>query len=179
MPAPVGRQRVDPEPQRDADWLQAGLDRLQQRDRAVDASRHRDRDATLRDGQRSRSQRPRERRVQRIGRQRDAFAIVLGRTQLRFQRGRPDARSIEQVESLDQPAGQRCRGRRVRTGEERWRAAATTPCVRDQLDPQRVAAAGVAGLAVHGAVPGRSGVREVERVTRSPHRCTYAQGSGS
>ena len=103
--------------------------------------------------------------MQRIGRERDAFAIVLGRTQLRFQGRRPNARSIEQVASLDQPAGQRRRRRRVRTGERAVAGDRHQAVLGNQLDPQLIATAGVAGLAVDGAVSGRSGVREVERVT--------------
>ncbi len=111
----VGRAGVDPQPQGDADRLEAGLDRLQQRDRRVDAARHRHRHAAGDDGHPRRVEGGRERPVQGIGGEGDARAVALPRREHRLELRAPD-RARRRADRGPAPARRRARRRPSRAG---------------------------------------------------------------
>ena len=73
----VRRARIDPEPQGHAHGAQAGFERLQQGDRAVDAAGHGHGDPVAVGVERLLLEGAGERRVQGVGREGDALAVVL------------------------------------------------------------------------------------------------------
>ena len=119
-PLTVGRARIDPQPQRDADGLEPSLDRLQQRDRRVDPAGHGDGDAARRGRQVGHCERGRKRPVQGVGGKGDTAAVRLGRREHRLEVGGADPSRVQEhrgprrarrrARRLPSRAGRRTRG---------------------------------------------------------------------
>ena len=166
-PIGVGRERVDPEPERDAERVRR---RLRQRDGRVHATGHRDRQPAAARHLRAAGDGVAEGGVERVHRHLDAAGARTGDAARAVCVVGAEARRVEQAPSLGrvrQPGGRRGRGR-ARIGAEPDRRDA--PVLQREREPHAVVAGPAAGtpLAV-GSLDG-SGPGEVDHATLSTAR---------
>ena len=149
-----GRLRVDPQPQGDADRLEARTHGLEQCDSAVHAAGHRHRDPVLGRRERGGVEGAGDRLVERVHGQRHALPVGRGRLQHVLQVGRPDAGGAEQRAALGELAGELGRGDGVRAAEGAP-ASGGDPAV-GELELESRTASPQAGLPASPAASGQS-----------------------